>query len=379
MAFELAARVSALGEAVLTRFLHVSGSSYCVYTAATTNNTVQFYHRAIPAVPSYTDQPVPGSETAIGGSVPFVRSFYVLESTTVPGQVVFLYDDDKSFVWRFVYDFVSETIVQPPTQLFQGQSPVMTNALGSLVSLYLRVGHLQARVSFGAESTIIRPSGNEIESFTAKPRSGLILQYAGAHNKSMGVPTKFRTDSDTELMYVIENAAITDLSGNGHDASYASPTFFSTYGVCFAPNSSPLTCGAFPFPSAITTETWLVTTGYSRSLLLYSGPISLTVTDNELWTFAFGTAAYRARLPLALGQRQHVAVSHTFGSGAGTFIAVNGRQLPGSWVSGTGNETPSLSGALSVLLGPGDLFQEFKVSRVAKSIADISSYIGGLS
>jgi len=378
MAFEIAARVSALGQASLTRFLHINGASYCVYAAKTLTNSYQFYYRPIPAVPDYNEQPVPGTEVAIGQPIALVNSFYVIESNDNPGQALFLYDDG-SFVWRFIYDFTTSVLVEQPVQLFAGANPIMVSAIGDIISLYLRESNVQSRTDFGPESTVVRPSGKEIESFAARPRTGVVIQYAGAHDLSPDTATLLRTDANTDLLYVIDNPIITDLSGNGRDGYYTSPTFFSGYGVCFKEDSAPLTCGAFPFASAITTETWFVPTGSTRIISVYGGPISLTITDNEFWTFSFGSTTYRARLPLPTGRRNHVVVSHTFGSGAATFISLNGRQIPGSWFAGTGNETPSLSGGLTVKLGSGDLFQEFKVSRVAKTISAIKSYMAGLS
>ena len=385
MAFELAARVSALGDAVLTRFVHVNAQSYCLYTARTALDQRQFYYKQISTSPSYLDQPIPGTEVLIIGPIPRVDSFYVI--STGSGNVLFLYDDGV-FVWKFIYNFSTDTLVQQPTKLYQGTKPVLASSIFNVFSLYLRNSDVKIRANNGEESTVVSPSAKEVVSFAGVALNDYILEYAGSHRPASDISTTLRPDASTLVLYVLENPApsspvysgtLTDLSGNSRNGSFTSSRLYPNYnGLNFAIEGLTVTCGTFPFSSAITTETWVTLSDRSRLVTLYSGPVSLTITDNRYWTFSFSGASYRATYPTEPG-RHNVTVSHTFGAGANTFIAVDGVRLSGSWIAGTGNESPALSGALSISLGEADCLQQFKVSSTAKSLVSIRSYVSGLS
>lgn len=382
MAFELAARVSALGEAILARFIQVGGVSYCVYTARTSSNGNQFYSVPVPPAPDYNVQPAIGSEEAIGEPLPLVKSFSLIASGD-PGDVIFVYDDG-SHVWRFGYNFISKVLFEAPNKVFAGNKPVLVESPGEAIALYLRSGDVQKRTKnpppstgFGAESTIVSPSSQDIAAFDAVQSSGAIAKYAGAHARSVAIPTQLRTDANTVLLYVIDNPVVSDLSGNGRGATYDGYSFFTGDGICFTEQSSSLACTAFTFGPAITIESWVDIKLSSRTTELCNGPISLVITDGRYFSFTFGTSIYRAALNIAPG-KHYIAVSHTFGNGSATFIAVDGRVLVGRWIQGTGDETPAISGPLGVRLSNREILRQFKISSIARSVSAISDYMGGL-
>lgn len=382
MAFELAARVSALGEAILTRFIQVGGVSYCVYTTRTSSNGSQFYSVPVPPVPDYNVQPAIGSEEIIGGPLPLVNSFSLIASGD-PGDVVFVYDDG-SHIWRFGYNFISKVLFEAPNKVFAGNRPVLIDSPDEAIALYLRSGDVQKRsknpppsTGFGAESTIVSPSSQDIVAFDAVQDSGAIARYTGAHSRSVAVPTQLRTDASTVLLYVIDNPVVSDLSGNGRGATYDGYSFFTGDGICFTEQSSSLACTAFTFGPAITIESWLDIRLSSRTTEICNGPVSLVMTDGRYFAFTFGTSIYRATLNIAPG-KHYIALSHTFGNGSATFIAVDGSVLVGSWVQGAGNEVPSISGPIGVRLSNGEILKQFKISSIARSASAISDYMGGL-
>lgn len=173
---------------------------------------------------------------------------------------------------------------------------------------------------------------------------------------------------------------VQDLSGNGRNGTFSPPAItWGGEGLVFTSEGLSFTTGSLSLSSAITLEAWFTPLFASRSLSLASGLVTLTLTDGRYWQFTFsGGGTYRCSKPIEAGSRHYAAVSHTFGSGSGTFIAIDGIQAPGSWVSGTGNEAASTpSGSVSVSLGRGDTFHQLKISDVAKTFSSISAYFAG--
>jgi hypothetical protein len=75
-----------------------------------------------------------------------------------------------------------------------------------------------------------------------------------------------------------------------------------------------------------------------------------------------------------------IAMVHTFGSGGGTLLVINGISVPGAWVSGSGNEAlPVLAAAPTINLNTGDELWGLRVSNVAKTLTALQTYLRGRS
>jgi hypothetical protein len=125
---------------------------------------------------------------------------------------------------------------------------------------------------------------------------------------------------------------------------------------------------------------------HSSSGVRNDGAVELSYTAGGLLRFRFDTSSATVELRQTGGEKlrfnepNHVAVSHTFGSGGASFLSVNGTPVPTSWSGGSGSESPSLSaGAASFNLGPGDEISGLRVSGVAKTITQIRDHLRGRS
>lgn len=204
MAFTLASRVSALGEAELVRAVYVpaQAKTYFVYTAKTRSGKIQFYARQLPALADLTStaQPLSGSELLLGPELLVVGAFSCLALTTA-GHVLVVYDD-KENVWQFTYDFVAQSLVATPSVVTPGTQPEIGPVAGGLLLTYLRDNDIKTRLEFGSETTLLSPSGTNIYAYAAIPLTQFELRYAGAHGASTSAPLTLGPQPSSVLVYV---------------------------------------------------------------------------------------------------------------------------------------------------------------------------------
>ena len=117
-----------------------------------------------------------------------------------------------------------------------------------------------------------------------------------------------------------------------------------------------------------------------------AGGVELAFTPEGRIVFRFDTAAATVELRqtsgslLRFNELNYIAVSHTFGAGGSTFIAINGEPVPAQWVAGSGGEVPALDArAGTVSINPGDMLEGLRISNVAKTITQIRDYLRGRS
>ena len=173
------------------------------------------------------------------------------------------------------------------------------------------------------------------------------------------------------------------VNGIGGNAAHA-------FGLAGA-GSSALTIEARLYPKSLfSDETSIVSNRVdlrsSTAGTRNQGAVELSYTVDGLLRFRFDTVSATVELHQTGGERlrfnalNHVALSHTFGDGGSSFIAVNGSPVPAVWVGGGGSETPTpLSSASSFNLSPGDEIAGLRVSSVAKTITQIRDYLRGRS
>jgi hypothetical protein len=166
------------------------------------------------------------------------------------------------------------------------------------------------------------------------------------------------------------------------------------------PSSVPLASLNLPFtvPSSVTFEWRIRLSGLDnppRNLFnSYAGPnisgtrqpgtVVVSLLPNMALEFRFETASTTViwrqtggRLA-DRGEVNHLAVVHTFGLASSTAAFVNGVAAIGSWISGTGNEAPSMAAvSASINLARGDELIDMKISNVAKTASDIRTYLRG--
>lgn len=176
-------------------------------------------------------------------------------------------------------------------------------------------------------------------------------------------------------MGTIKDFSVSNANGTFDDVSIG----WSDKGLVFSEKDSSLKSGLFSIGSEITIEEWFTPKGASRVTRLVGELLILTLEDNKEWRFSFlGGGVYRGRLEIEPGKKYYVAVSHIFGNSSSTFIAVNGRKIPGSWITGTGNEAPTVTtNFITISLGQGDTLHQLKISDTAKTLAYVKQYFGG--
>lgn len=125
--------------------------------------------------------------------------------------------------------------------------------------------------------------------------------------------------------------------------------------------------------------------GYTTGAHL-QGLFEFVYAPDGLITLRFETASATVELRQTGGARlrvnelNYIAVSHTFGVGAASFLIVNGNQVPAIWVGGSGNESPTvLAAAPSIAINPGDELLGLRLSNIAKPISTIRDYLRGRS
>lgn len=154
--------------------------------------------------------------------------------------------------------------------------------------------------------------------------------------------------------------------------------------------SAALTIEAVVYPRFEAPESLVFS---SRAELIHSssgvrnqGGVEVSYASDGTLRFRFDTASATVEFRQEGGERMrfaainHIVVSHTFGSAAGIILAVNGTQVPGRWVGGSGGEVPTLSaGAPSFSLGTSDQIAGLRVSNIAKTLSQIKNYLRGRS
>jgi hypothetical protein len=168
-----------------------------------------------------------------------------------------------------------------------------------------------------------------------------------------------------------------DKSGNGYDAALPSVNWLTSGEGAQAIVDNSFTVGAFPWPGALTLELWMEPQLQARSITPFSGAVTLELKNTGIIEFRFGATIWRGRRYLEQGRRVHLAVSHVFGDGSGTFVTVDGEVVQGDWVTGDGTESPALAGNLSCQIGRGDKVFQFRISDIARSLAYIRDHVGG--
>jgi len=116
---------------------------------------------------------------------------------------------------------------------------------------------------------------------------------------------------------------------------------------------------------------------HALSITPFSGSTTLEVTASGVIEFRFGSTVWKGRRQLVQGRRVHLAVSHVFGDGSGTFVTVDGEVVQGDWFAGDGTESPVLEGRLSCVVGRGDTVFQVRVSDVARPLSYIREHVGG--
>ncbi len=116
------------------------------------------------------------------------------------------------------------------------------------------------------------------------------------------------------------------------------------------------------------------------------GAVEFAYTPDGMILFRFDTASVTVELRqtggvrLRMAEKNHIAVTHTFGFGGSSMLVVNGSPVPARWVGGSGSEIPTLlTAAPSVRINPGDEVMGLRVSNVARTIADLRNYLRGRS
>jgi len=114
------------------------------------------------------------------------------------------------------------------------------------------------------------------------------------------------------------------------------------------------------------------------------GCVGLLIDVDGRLLFSFDTTSSRVTLKqtgglnLITGEINHVAVSHTFGSGGSSFLMINGDQVPSTWLNGSGNETPTMNSSPPyVQLAPGDELASMRVSNIAKTASAVRTHLQG--
>lgn len=190
-----------------------------------------------------------------------------------------------------------------------------------------------------------------------------------------------------------------DMSGNGrhlrtHDMGV------DKLGLHFQPHSHARIT-ELPVPEAMTIEMWYIPMAKEIETTIFEGPFYLRYRRDGYLTFGFkGADTHELRQiglhTLNMGEPNYIAISHTFGSGVNSFIAVNGKPVecqwwsdwtPGSWTvprptapTDPGAENPSL-GTQPLVFNPQtpDILQALKISSAALTPADVLEYIRGRS
>lgn len=167
-----------------------------------------------------------------------------------------------------------------------------------------------------------------------------------------------------------------DKSGNGADAGAGRGWLEQAEGF-IANQDASFNIGAFTWTSEITLEARIAPGHQRRYFDVFSGATTLRLFPGGAIEFRFGSTVWRGYRRMDVGRRAHVAVSHVFGDGSGTFVTVDGEVVVGDWVQGNGTEVPALNGVLSCNGGPGDQVFQMRISDVARPLSYIRDHVGG--
>lgn len=137
---------------------------------------------------------------------------------------------------------------------------------------------------------------------------------------------------------------------------------------------------------AVTLEMLFIPRMSAKTINLIAGDLRISYTQQGRLEFAFVDGGpervfQQRRTSLSRldpNRLNHVAVSHQFGAGSATFLALNGKRVESDWVSGTGDEDPSFAG-VNLTFGGGlhDVVKAIRVSSVAKTATAIEDYASG--
>lgn len=176
--------------------------------------------------------------------------------------------------------------------------------------------------------------------------------------------------------------AVEDLSGNGfHLAIYTMPI---VGGLVFIPADAFVPyIEQWTVPSSITIEAWFVPRMNEKEALILDGPIVLGYKSDGSIFFEFDGANRLEQTglhKLIQHEKNHVLVSHSFGDGSGTFLAINGKPVYSEWTTGNKAAIPSWVGSgidSTLALGDYDILKEFKISDVFTTQGDLLEYMKG--
>ncbi len=168
-----------------------------------------------------------------------------------------------------------------------------------------------------------------------------------------------------------------DKSGNNAHAGVPTRGWLTKPQGFEAYDDASFNIGSFTWTSEITLEAWASLGLKRRFKDFFSGATTLRVWQNGVIEFRFGSTVWRGFRKIDPGRRVHLAVSHVFGDGSGTFVTVDGEAVVGDWIVGDGTESPALSGALSCNVGPGDQIFQMRISDVARPLSYIRDHVGG--
>lgn len=293
MSFTLASRVSALGSAELVQFVYVPAQTqtYFIYTIKTTEGGSQFYARVLPPLAQLTPSASPtiGSELMLTDLLPKVGSFSILSLQTA-GHVLIVYDDYSS-IWRFTYNFITQTVVLPITFVCNGTKPqIFLSSSSQLFLTYLKDNELKSRISFGTEATLVAPSATTIFDYSAVPLSAAVLSYAGAHASSRQASVPFTADANTILAYILDELPPTIPYYEDQNLAVGAVSFGPIISSIDPEGKSITYTSVNPLPAGLSLDpTTGIVSGTLSSIDLANGAFKVSVSD-ALYTVTSDTA-----------------------------------------------------------------------------------------
>jgi hypothetical protein len=153
------------------------------------------------------------------------------------------------------------------------------------------------------------------------------------------------------------------------------------HGVLFIGIAPSMYIRQWTIPAHITFETWI--TPKLESQLCYvirRGNLQFKYYNDGSLEFDVGASVYRqtSGIKLKAGTKAHLAVVHTFGSGSSTFMTINGKVVPASWIMGDGNDSIGSGNIdLRVCLGDGDILNSMRLKQSRKTAQQLLDYVGG--
>lgn len=203
MTLTLPVAISVVGDALQVRHLRAAGKSWAVWTVNDNGGGELFVVRErtanISVIGGLRTDGSDFSERVIPLPARKIVNFHCLELAT--NEVAFLISDGKS-VFTFLWNVLTNTILQPVVKLADGDLPSQFEVTDIIRRFYVRNRDVIVKVGGGAEATIIDPSSTEaLDIDVVRKAETSLARYAGvqAINRDLALP--FLADASSVIVY----------------------------------------------------------------------------------------------------------------------------------------------------------------------------------